>query len=186
MKPLTGVISEAFLLVVLLAASRTVPPGVLFGLYVVVVQLLSTYLIHCPAHYVVGTIGGIKFREIRLGRTSLVQALPARLGKVASAMPILTLSTEKRTLSRASRRRAAAMFAAGAVASTSSPLLIAAALTLTEPIAYSILAWIIAFAYLSFNVIFSPKAGDLRRAREVLKSSRQSSQSTTTSAPPTM
>ncbi|MDG6938247.1 MAG: hypothetical protein JRN42_06890 [Nitrososphaerota archaeon] len=172
MKPLPGIVAEIFALAVLLAASRAVPAGPYFGLYVVLAQLLSTFLIHCPAHYVVGAAGGIRFRELRFGRTSLARVLPASLGKVASLIPILTLSTEKRTLSQATRRSAAAMFAAGVVASVGSPLLIAAAATLAEPFVYSAFAWVVALGYLLFDVVFSPRSGDLMRAAEALKPPR--------------
>ena len=186
MKPLPGIIAEVFVLAVLLTGSRAVPAGLYFGLYVVLVQLLSPLLIHCPAHYVVGTAGGIKFRELRFGRTSLVRVLPANLRKIASLIPILTLATEKHTVSKATPRKAAAMFAAGAVASAGSPLLIAAVATLAEPFVYSAFAWVVAIGYLLFDVVFSPRGGDLMRAAEVLKPSRLGGRNTRAADPSAM
>ena len=163
--------AEVVALAVLLAASKIMPAGLLFGLYVLAAQLLASYLVHCPAHYVVGTLMGIRFRRIRLGLTSLVRALPPTLGRAVRLMPVLTLSTEKDSVSQAPRKGASAMYAAGTVASAGSVLMIAAAATLVEPLTYSALAWIVAVGYLLFDIVFSPKSGDLMRARRALRPS---------------
>jgi hypothetical protein len=56
------------------------------------------------------------------------------------------------------------------VASTGSALVIATAASLVEPLTYELLAWLLALAYLAFDVVFSPKSGDLMRARTALRS----------------
>ena len=61
------------------------------------------------------------------------------------------------------------MYAAGAVASMGSALLIAVAATLAEPVPYSVPAWAIALGYLLFDILFSPRSGDLMRSKRALK-----------------
>lgn len=148
--------------------SPVVPPGLPFALYVLVAQLLATYLIHCPAHYLVGAAVGIRFRNIHLGRTTLARVLPARLAVLARLFPILTLSTERASLAKASKQKAASMYASGMVASVSSAIVIAAAATLREPFPYAALAWVVAIGYLLFDLAFSPRSGDMMKARAAL------------------
>ena len=139
-------------------------------MYIILVELASTFLIHCPAHYIVGSALGIRFTSIRLGQTTLAKVLPQTLSRVTSLIPILTLSTDKASLARVSRPRRAYMYASGTVASAVSTLVIATAATLVEPLTYELLAWLLAIAYLAFDVVFSPRSGDLMRARRALRS----------------
>ena len=169
MRPATGVAIELLALTLVLGPALVVPPGLPFALYVVLVQLLATYLIHCPAHYVVGTVLGIRFRAIRLGKSTLARGLPPRLAGLSSSLPVVTLSTEKSSLARASRREVAAMYASGTVASVGSAIVIAAAATIVEAPTYSALAWGVALLYLFFDAVFSPRSGDLARARSAAK-----------------
>jgi hypothetical protein len=168
MKPLLGVLIEIAALAVLLALIPFVPMGLPLCLYVVIAELMATYLVHCPAHYLVGRIVGIRFRRIRLGKTTLANILPARLARLTRLFPVLTLSTVKSSLAGVSKKEVAMMYQAGTVASVCSALLIAAAATLVEPPLYAALAWAVALGYLIFDLVFSPKSGDLSRARAAL------------------
>ena len=170
MKPAAGVVIELAVIVLLIALVRAFQPGLVLWLYVIVVELLSTYLVHCPAHYLVGSALGIRFRDMKLGRTALAKALPKSLSGVTRLVPILTLVTDKSTLARASRRRRAWMFASGTVASSAAGLVGAAAASLIVPQTFAPLAWALALAYLAFDAIFSPKSGDLMKARLALGS----------------
>lgn len=169
MRPLFAVSLELVALAAILWASLLVPSGIVFAIYLIVTQLATTYLIHCPAHYVSGELVGIRFRGVRLGRTTLVKALPAKYAALAKLVPIVTISTEKASLHRVSKTKAAAMYASGTVASASSAFVIAAAATPSEPAVVASLAWLVALAYLLFDVVFSPKSGDLMRARAILR-----------------
>jgi hypothetical protein len=169
MKPAPAVALELTALALLLGSAYFVPSGVIFAVYVVVAELLSTYLIHCPAHYLVGRILGIRFKAIRIGTTALAKALPPRFAAFARHLPILTLATEKGSLVRTSRRRVAAMYASGTVASAGSAIAIAAAAASAEPYLYSAFAWAIALSYLLFDLVFSPRSGDFARARSALR-----------------
>jgi hypothetical protein len=168
-KPAVGVAMELALLAVILTSSVLFPPGLLFGLYLLLAEFLATYLVHCPAHYMVGRALGIRFQNLKLGRTTLMRALPKQLASFARLVPILTLSTERSSFARAPKHRVAYMYAAGAVASASSAIAIAVAATSVEPPLYATLAWALALAYLAFDVVFSPRSGDIMRARAALR-----------------
>ena len=60
------------------------------------------------------------------------------------------------------------MYASGTAASCASALVIALIATWAEPLAYSAIAWSLAVAYLLFDLAFSPRSGDLSRARAAL------------------
>ncbi len=169
MRPLFGVVAEMAALSCLLALSLFIPRGLPFGAYVVAAELLATYLLHCPGHYLVGTAMGIHFRKMTLGRTTLARVLPKKAARLAHLLPVLTLIADKPSLSAVSRRRAAAMYASGTFASVSSTLLIALASTWAEPPLYSAPAWGVAVGYLAFDLVFSPRSGDLFRARAALR-----------------
>ena len=83
MRPLTGIVLEVLALSVFLALAPLAPRGLPFALYIVLAQLVATYLIHCPAHYLVGNATGISFRSIRFGRTTLARVLPGRAAGIA-------------------------------------------------------------------------------------------------------
>jgi hypothetical protein len=158
------------ILALLIAPVGIIQPGPFLWLYIILVELASTFLIHCPAHYLVGSVLGIRFTSIGLGRTTLAKVLPRALSQVTKLIPILTLSTDKASLSGVSRRRRACMYASGTVASAGSALVIATFASLVEPFTYEFLALLSALAYLAFDIVFSPKSGDLMRARKALRS----------------
>lgn len=169
MNPYAGVVLELLALACVLAISPLLPTGWVFGVYVVVAELLATYLVHCPAHFIMGTIVGVEFRSIGYGRSTLVRALPQRLAGLAKPLPILTLKIAKVSLSRISKGRAASMYAAGTVASVATAFLIALLALPRDPLPFSALAWAVAIGYLLFDVAFSPRSGDLARARKALR-----------------
>ncbi|MDA4121539.1 MAG: hypothetical protein OK404_03925 [Thaumarchaeota archaeon] len=165
MKPLLGVSIEILTLLAILGAGYLMPPGAVYLLYVIVAQLSATYLVHCPAHYIVGIASGIRFKRIRLSRTTLARALPPRMGRVARLIPILTLTTDKSSLVGLPRSRVSAMYVSGTLASSASAFVIAGAITISGSLIQVILTWAVAFGYLLFDVVFSPRSGDLMRAK---------------------
>jgi hypothetical protein len=167
LKPAFGVVVELLGLITVLASSSLIPAGAPFDLYVIVAEILATYLIHCPAHYAVGTVVGIRFRRIRVGRSTLARALPTSLSPIAKLLPILTLSVDRESMKHIPKSRVAAMYGAGAVASVSAAVAIALAVT-PSGLWTSTLAWAVALAYLAFDLVFSPKSGDFARARAAL------------------
>ncbi len=162
-----GIAAELLALAGVLLLAAWIPAGLPSALYLVLAQLMATYLVHCPAHFVVGAAVGVRFRGLRLGRTTLARALPAELKGFARLLPVLSLSIDRESSVRASRLRFAAMYVSGTVASVGSAVAIAAGSTLAGQ-HYPLLAWAVAVAYLGFDVLFSPKSGDLKRARTAL------------------
>ncbi len=165
MRPVLGVSLEVAVLTLAMMIAPWVPAGLVYVLYVLIAEFLATYLIHCPAHYVVGRLVGLRFSNIRLGRTTLVNALPARFKPLARFLPILTLSTDKASLTSVSKSRIRAMYLSGTIASSGSALVIAAAVTYSGAPLAATLSWVLAAGYFIFDLVFSPRSGDVMRAR---------------------
>jgi hypothetical protein len=168
LRPIVVISVEVAIFTGIVAGSPFVPPGLLFAIYVIIAQGAGTYLVHCPAHYIVGRVVGINFRTIRFGRTTLARVLPSRFAGLARLVPILTLSTEKASLAKASKGRAAAMYVSGTIASVCSAFVIAGVATVSESSFPAAVAWLVAIGYLAFDVVFSPRAGDISKARAAL------------------
>jgi hypothetical protein len=166
LRPIAGVSAEILALVAVIGAAYFIPSGSFYLVYIVAAELLATYLVHCPAHYLVGRAVGIRFTRIGIGRTTLARALPPRLGRVAGLIPILTLSIDKASLAGLPRSGVSAMYMSGVVASSGSALAIAAAVT-GGPLLAAIAAWLVALGYLIFDIVFSPRSGDVMRARKL-------------------
>lgn len=164
-RPSVGVAGELLALGAVLWGTFLIPTGLASTLYILVAEFLATYLIHCPAHYFVGRVLGIRFVKMGVGRTTLARALPPRLSKFARLFPIFTLKTDKLSLANAGNDRAAAMFASGTIASALSAFAVAAWFTSGSSLLPVVAYWALAFGYLVFDLVFSPKSGDLMRAR---------------------
>jgi hypothetical protein len=168
MRPLVGVLGELLLLSALVASLFTVRVSVLATAFLfLIVQVLSGFLIHCPAHYVVGRLLGIRFREIRLGRTTMAKALPPALRRLASFVPVLSLFVYRKTLREAGASRAKAMYLSGVTASIVSEFAFAAAATFCGNFPATLLTWAYALGHLVSDLALSPKSGDVMRARIV-------------------
>ncbi len=168
MRPAPIITAEAISLAAVLLSSMLMPSGLPLGLYAVVAQLLATYLVHCPAHYLVGRAVGIRFRRVGFGRTTLARALPKSVSSFAKLFPILTLTVAKDSVIGVSKKNVALMYEAGTISSVSIAFAVAIVATLEESLMYASLAWAVALAYLAFDWVFSPKSGDLARARAAL------------------
>jgi hypothetical protein len=171
LRPALGVLIEIAALAAVALAGILIPGGLPYLLYVAVAELIATYLIHCPAHYFVGRVLGIRFVSMGLGMTTLAKALPPQLSRFARLFPILTLKTDRTSLSRAGKRKASAMYASGTVASVLSAFLVAAWITPSASLNLLIVAWVIAVCYLFFDLVFSPQSGDFMRARRAMAAS---------------
>ncbi|MBI3859647.1 MAG: hypothetical protein HY296_05335 [Thaumarchaeota archaeon] len=165
MRPAIGVAAELSALILSLIPMAFLPSSSIRLLYLLVAQGLATYLIHCPAHYVTGSLMGIRFSDMRIGRTTLARALPSRLAPLARLVPIVTLKADKASLRGSSPSRGSLMFLSGVVASSGAAIIVAAVVAIgRNPIET---AATVAFAifYLFFDLAFSPKTGDVARAR---------------------
>jgi hypothetical protein len=168
LKPSAGVLIELSALAAVLWLSFFIPKGLPFLLFVVVAESLSTYLVHCPAHYLVGGVVGIRFTEMKVGRTTLSRAIPSPLARFSRLLAVPTLVVDRQSLVSVPPRRRAAMYASGTVASVASAFVVAALATPSVPILTSAVAWVVAIGYLAFDAVFSPRTGDLGRAKRAL------------------
>ena len=135
-----------------------------FLLYLIALSFLI-FFPHCLAHYVVGRLGGIRFDYYRLGKSGIAKLKLPFVSLLGSKLPVLTLKVNRRSLHSATRSRASAMFSAGAAASMVLPFLAAAASIGQLPLALTIILFLIAAGNLLFDLYYSPRAGDLARAR---------------------
>jgi hypothetical protein len=165
LRPLAGVSAELIALTAVIWAGYFVPSGISYLIYIVACQLLATYLIHCPAHYLAGRAVGIRFTKIGLGKTTLARALPPRFRRIAGLIPILTLSIDKASLAGLTQSRISAMYMSGVIASSAIAFAIAAAVT-GGPVWTAVAAWLVALGYFLFDIVFSPRSGDVMRAKK--------------------
>jgi hypothetical protein len=168
-RPLFGVVLELVALSIVLYAAMTLanlyPLSVLI---LVVAQALTTILVHCPAHYVVGRALGIRFSRIGIGRSTATKALPKSLKRVGSLLVVFTLRMDSSSRKTTPPTRLRLMFLAGVSASLASAFIFALAVGLAGNYGAGLVAWIFAIAYLASDILLSPKTGDVMRARAVI------------------
>ncbi len=166
----------------LLLGNLTEVAGVLFGISLIalapaVTTIPLTFLLylmawfcllffpHGLAHYFVGVLVGVRFRHYSFGRSSISKLRMRFLGVFASKLVVLTLRVDQASLRSVSPLRRRIMFSSGAVASMVLPFFAAAASIGHLPSALSALLLLISVANLAFDLYYSPKAGDISRAK---------------------
>jgi len=128
-------------------------------------QGVVLYAAHCPSHYVVGRIVGIRFSRLVVGRSALRKSSSrvARLVGGRAVTPVLIV--DRASLARVSPLRRKAMFYSGVTASTAAPFLVALYASLTGDPISTLVTLIVSICYLTFNVFYSPRTGDVYRAK---------------------
>lgn len=168
LKPEVGISLELSLAVVVSLAAADAPVSLkYYPLVLLLFQFLLTFLLHCPAHFIVGSALGIRFTGLYLGRTSLASGGPPGLRRVTSMLVVLTLRTDRDSVSRVNKKRRQAMYLSGVAASVSSAFIFALLSVSLGSATVTAVTFAFAFAYLAFNLVFSPKTGDIRRALSV-------------------
>ena len=163
-----GVVLELVALTVVISAAWLLANWYPLSILVLLLaQALITILIHCPAHYVVGRALGIRFSAIRLGHTSVSRVLPASLKRIGSLLAVFTLSVDS-VSKKASPMRLRATYLAGVTGSVGSAVTFAFAVSQSGNYIVGPITWVFAIAYLASDVLFSPRAGDLMRARATM------------------
>ena len=128
-------------------------------------QGVILYGIHCPSHYVVGRIVGIKFSGLAVGRSALRKSSSRVVRLIGERAVTPVLIVDRASLAGASPLRRNAMFYSGVTASTAAPFLVAVYASLTGDPLSTLTTTIAAIAYLAFNIFYSPRTGDVHRAR---------------------
>lgn len=156
--------------------------GLVFAVYLIVMASIATqvilrfllYLVSCAclvffphglSHYVVGRFVGIRFRYYYLGKSAVRKLKLPLVSNVASKVPILTLKIDQGTLLSASPQRRVATLAAGAIASMLLPFISFVASLGRLPVEFSAALFLICVLNLLFDMFYSPKAGDIARAK---------------------
>ena len=169
MRALFGVALELVALAIVVYVASVLARWYPFSVLILLLaQALTTILVHCPAHYVVGRMLGIKFSRIGMGRSTVSRALPAYLERLGSLIVVFTLTVNPESKKNASSARLRAMFLAGVTGSVGSALTFAYVVSLEVSYMVGIITWVFAIVYLASDVLFSPRAGDLMRARAVV------------------
>lgn len=173
MRPIGGVIAElAGLVLVLDALLHVIPSSQFYPLIVLIVQALTTVLVHCPAHYFVGRSLGIRFSGMKLARSTLVKALPPSIKSIGSLLIVPSLAIDKESRRTASPRRMRAMYLAGVSGSVGAAITLAILVSFGGSYVAASAAWLFSLGYLISDVALSPRSGDLMRARAAGKSAR--------------
>jgi hypothetical protein len=172
-----GMVLEAFaaaLAILLLLVFRI--PWLPRPLAFLLAQGVILYLVHCPSHYIVGRIVGIKFTGLVVGRSALKRSSSRVVRLIGERAVTPVLVVDRASLARVSPLQRKAMFYSGVTASTAAPFLVALFASLSgDPV--SILATLaVAIGYLAFNIVYSPTTGDVHRARLLAGSTPQGGQ----------
>ncbi len=121
---------------------------------------------HDLAHHIVGSLGGIRFRYYFLGRSAIRKLKLPLLPRLMNNIPVLVLKIDPKSMAQASARARKRMHASGAIVSMSLPWLI-----IPESFAIGPIWGLLFIAFVLgndiFTLYFSPKTGDLFRARMV-------------------
>ncbi len=161
-----GMVLEAFAVVLavffLLVFRLPWVPGPL-GL--LLTQGITLYAVHCPSHYVVGRIVGIKFSGLVVGRSALRKSTSRVIRLIGERAVTPVLIVDRTSLARASPLRRKAMFYSGVTTSTGAPFLVALYAALTADTPSTLVTLVAAIGYLAFNIFYSPRTGDVYRAR---------------------
>ena len=168
-RPSYGVATELFLAAILAGALVAFPAPYPFSAVLLLVsQALFALLLHCPAHYLTGMALGIRFRSMKLGRSTMRRAFPTYLQGLASLLVVAYLVTERGSLKAAPPKARRAMFLSGVTVSIASVVVFAAGVSYVGgPFAIpSLVTWGFAAVYVMFNAVMSPKSGDLMRAEK--------------------
>lgn len=120
---------------------------------------------HCLAHHLVGRLLGIRFHFYYVGRSLLTRLQLPVIQAIARRMPMLGIKVDYATLLRASPARRAAMYYSGPLASTLLPLYTVVYAHLYMPFGASSLAALLAAANIGFTSYYTPKVGDVKKAR---------------------
>lgn len=124
---------------------------------------------HCLAHYIVGRLVGVRFEYYRIGRSGIAKLNIPVVSSAANKLPVLTLKANRASLARLNSTRIWAMFSAGALASMILPYVAIAESVGRLPLFLTEFLILVATLNLLFDLFYSPRSGDLSRARSFSK-----------------
>lgn len=119
---------------------------------------------HDLAHHITGQLLGIRFQYYYLGKSAIRKLKLPIIPQLMNRVPVLVLKVDSESLKQAKPRSRRVMFASGAIVSMILPWLIIPASFSLGPILGLLFLSLVAGNDL-FTLYFSPKTGDLYRAR---------------------
>ncbi len=122
---------------------------------------------HTLAHYITGTVLGIRFRYYFVGKSSL-RKISGPLSLIADRVPVLGIKVDRMSLSRVSPTSRLIMFSSGAIASSILPYIPSITLYYVDEL-WGTLLLFLATLNTVFTIYFSPKVGDIRRGLDSLR-----------------
>lgn len=122
---------------------------------------------HGLTHHIIGRLGGIKFEYYFVGRSAITKLKIPVVSRVLLHVPVLILKIEKKSMSEASPRARRWMHVSGALVSMILPWLIIPSSYGIGPIWVGYFFTIIVVGNDLFTLYFSPKTGDIYRARRI-------------------
>lgn len=159
-----GVLGIALALYLIVAAADISNSLVAFVVYAVSWACLE-FFPHCLAHYIVGRLVGVRFTHYEIGKSSIKNIGLPVISWVASALPLLTLRIDRRSLRSVSHSARAVTFASGATVSMILPLFAVVVSFRHLPLGLSLVLLLISVSNLGLDLYYSPKAGDISRIR---------------------
>jgi len=125
------------------------------------------FFIHDLAHHAVGKMFGIRFQYYFLGRSAIRKLNLPLVSSLMRRVPVFVLKVDRSSLSGASPRKRRWMYASGAVASMGLPWIIVPSSFSLGPYWVGVFFVMLVLGNTLFTLYFSPKTGDLYRAKLV-------------------
>ncbi len=125
------------------------------------------FFIHDLTHHIVGRLSGIRFQYYFLGRSSIRKLKLPIISSLMEHIPVLVLKIERESFKRASPGARRWMHASGAFASMVLPWIIVPSGFTVGPYWVGTLLALLVIGNVLFTLYFSPKTGDIHRARTV-------------------
>ncbi len=123
---------------------------------------------HDLAHHITGQLVGIRFRYYYLGKSAIRKLNLPIIPQLMNRIPVLVLKVDHESLRQATPRSRIAMFSSGPIVSIVLPsLIIPASFSLGPILGLLFLALVVGNDL--FTLYFSPKTGDLYRARKAVE-----------------
>lgn len=124
---------------------------------------------HCLTHLIVGRVLGMHFRFYFIGRSSLLRLNLPGVPLLLKRFPVLGIKIADESFRRVEPRKRALMFASGALASMTFPLISVFYAWLYLPTWITVIVGVFTASNILFTSYFSSKAGDFWKAKTTLK-----------------
>jgi len=125
------------------------------------------FFIHDLTHHAVGKMFGIRFQYYFLGRSAIRKLKLPLVSGLMDKVPVFVLKVDGSSLRGVSPRRRRWMYASGAMASMDLPWIIVPSSFSLGPYWVGVFFLMLVFGNELFTLYFSPKTGDLYRAKSV-------------------